>query len=91
MNRYKFRAESNADVVQLVVAFDKAGLATDHLEIDEVAAPGLSLPDVEATFTSDSPADDLRRELSRVVDGHVMCETFALASDFTGERRSGST
>jgi hypothetical protein len=76
---YRFRAECQADVDEL-----RRTLGTKIDKITIVNSP--PFPDVEVEVEVDLSLDELRDTMRRVVDGHVMVQTVARNSEYTGER-----
>lgn len=82
MTEYRFRAECIVDVesLQQVLAAEKVSFKM-KIERDSV------FPDAEVWIKAPTASiDSLRGYMRRVVDGHVMVQTLALADDYTGER-----
>lgn len=78
--RYRFRAECTVDIGRLVSEVD---FQFRQLEIESGSEP---LGDPVCSFSSSLSLDEVRQIMWRVVDGHVMAQTVALAEDFTGQR-----
>jgi hypothetical protein len=76
---YRFRAECQADVDEL-----RRLLSTKIDRITIVNSP--PFPDVEVEVEVDLSLEELRDTMRRVVDGHVMVQTVARNSEYTGER-----
>ncbi len=74
MNRYKMRAECQVDV----------GRFLRKVPVLALSAEG-SL-DMVIDFTSNLTLDEIRKKISKIVDGHVMLETVALYEEYTGFR-----
>ncbi len=81
MNQYKFRAECRADVAKMMgeAPFENLSIQSQHLQ-------GMTLPDVEVSFSSSLELEDIRGRLDEIPDGHVMKESLNLEKDYTGER-----
>lgn len=82
MNRYKMRAECSADVGRFITQVPVNSLSTNHLSIS-----GLKIPDMEVIFSTALSLDEVRLMIQGIEDGHVMLETVALESEYTGERK----
>ena len=78
LSHFKFRAECEYDVNKL----RKLMGSRCHKIIKEI---GLSPDTVVDLFTTMS-LDDLRNEMGKIEDGHVMIQTVALVEGYTGER-----
>jgi CHAT domain len=76
---YRFRAECQADVDEL-----RRILGTKIDKITIVNSP--PFPDVEIEVEVDLSLEELRDTMRRVADGHVMVQTVARNSEYTGER-----
>jgi len=81
MSDYRFRAECLQDVIEFIygsireIGFKKY-----------VLTQKTPFPDVEVELEADMEIEDLRDELRRVPDGHVMVQTLSLKEDYTGKR-----
>lgn len=75
--RYRFRAECVPDIGRLLSDRDFQFL---YLEIE------CSLGDSVCSFSSSLSLDEVRNIMWRVVDGHVMAQSVAVAENYTGER-----
>ena len=81
MYRYKLRAECHNDIVLLVRA-----LGTNHSMI-MLNALQKGITDEEYTFDSLLTKEEIKKELLKIPDSHVMYETFEFHEKYTGERR----
>jgi len=78
---YKFRAECEADVDELIKLLgDEWGY-----EI-KVTQKNPLFPDVEVEIISPLKIDEIQNLMRKVVDGHVMVQTIAPLDSYTGER-----
>lgn len=81
LTAYKCRAECFTDVARWFLATDLPGFFC------EPAIKGhKTYADVTVEFRSLASLRDLRESMRKVADCHVMAETLALASEYTGER-----
>jgi hypothetical protein len=92
---YKFRAEAPDDVKLFLQQAKNAGVQISDVKMEPqtiVDNKGIKvpIPDVIVTFKSDSSLTTLQEILAKVPDGHVMYETLAWASSYTGNRVSDS-
>jgi hypothetical protein len=81
MNTYRFRAELLADLY----AFFQIGIVNMKWEKLSITVSGKFL-EAEVELVAGIPIEDIRNELRKVVDGHVMVQTLALKDEYTGER-----
>ena len=58
----------------------------ENLSIQSQQLAGMTLPDVEVSFSSSLELEDIRGRLDEIPDGHVMKESLNLEKDYTGER-----
>jgi hypothetical protein len=92
MNRYKLRAEVPHDIVNLLSQVNCEGMARGVYptsivwEWFEPRPRALLCNGCVFSFESTLTLDDLRAACASVVDGHVMAETVALESAYTGVR-----
>lgn len=80
VTRYRFRAESPADIGALLAFHGKDRFCFQQLEIT------IDRGEPICSFSSTMTLDEIRRSMWRVIDGHVMAQTVQLADEFTGER-----
>lgn len=73
---YRMRAECIADL----------GRALKCISVISLYVEVKLFPDVEIAFISSMTLPELRADLAKVEDGHVMIESLNLASKYTGER-----
>ena len=73
---YKLRAECLADVQALM----------QKIKFSEYKVINVFPPDVELEFKTDLPLEEIKTVLKSIPDSHVMLETLALKTDYTGER-----
>ena len=76
---YRFRAECQHDVDELRCLL---GARLDRITMT-IEPP---FPDVEVELEIGLSLEELRDEMRRVVDGHVMVQTLARSEEYTGER-----
>ena len=83
MTTYKLRAECSQDVYRFYRAMkpEFKGLVSSFRMVQR-----LPIPDVELTFKSKKSLPEIRKILSKIVDGHVMLETVQPLKKYTGER-----
>lgn len=81
LRKYKLRAECSADLGNLLQKISVQKFNAIQMNIE-----GAIIPDMEATFSSRLSLSEIRSALSAIEDGHVMAETVALESKYTGER-----
>ena len=79
--KYKMRAECSSDLGRFLMNVTVFSFTADGLTIE-----GLAVPDMEATFTSNLSLSQLRSEIAKIEDGHVMLESLNYAEEYTGER-----
>ncbi len=78
VKHYKFRAECETDVNRL-----RKRIGTKcHRIIKDIGM----FPDTEVDLYTTMSLDDVRNEMRKIPDGHVMLQTIALAENYTGER-----
>jgi hypothetical protein len=81
MTTYRFRAECLHDVTSFLansirkIGFQKYTFSQEG-----------PFPDVEVELEADMGLEDLRMELRKIEDGHVMVQTINLKDQYTGER-----
>lgn len=73
---YKLRAECQLDLAHFL----------QGVPVNSFAAESSAWSDMTATFTSTLSLGEIRSELSKIVDGHVMLESLNYAERYTGER-----
>lgn len=78
IKEYKFRAECEIDVDEL-----RKIMGRECLKISKEISV---FPDTNVSILTTLDLNALRNEMRKVVDGHVMIQTVALKSDYTGER-----
>jgi len=78
---YKFRAECEADVDALIRRLPKN--LSHSIKVKCIQAP---FPDVEVDLFIALPIKMVRETICRIVDGHVMLETLAIHTKYTGNR-----
>ena len=78
ITHFKFRAECETDVNKLRKIMGRRC----HKTVKEIGC----FPDTEVDLYTTMSLDDLRNEMRKITDGHVMLQTVALAEDYTGER-----
>jgi len=78
---YKFRAETNFDVGVLSGII----IAVSSVEIDWYFEPNTE-DDPVVSFTAPFTFEEMQAFMSHVPDGHVMYQTLAYLSEYTGER-----
>lgn len=81
MSIYRFRAECLQDVVEFLNGSIKRIGFNRYVLIQERGHP-----DVEVELDAEVPIEELRDELRKVEDGHVMVQTIALKEDYSGNR-----
>jgi len=79
---YKFRAEALADISLL-----RRLLPLAEMKVNEIGQLG----DVEVTIQTTASLSELSDILALVPDGHVMLETLAHLSEYTGKRTYAPT
>lgn len=77
MNTYKMRAECLIDVVQFLTAISVYSYVIESTDN--------RFGDVTIEFTCPLDVATLKENMATIQDGHVMLETVALESDYTGE------
>jgi hypothetical protein len=77
--KFKFRAECEADLEQLMAT---AGTSITILQVSQAAG----FPDVDVVIETDIRYTDLCDILRAVPDGHVMLQTLWTEREYTGER-----
>jgi hypothetical protein len=91
--KYKFRAEAPIDVTRFLQMAKISGVQISNLKIEPQTITNegakVPIPDVEVVFQSNSTLEALKKILAQVPDGHVMYETIAEFSSYTGERTGG--
>ena len=85
MNVYKFRAECDADVDNLMRLLIEAGYITSCL----INKEDITVPDIEVSLISEISIDDLRYYMKQIEDSHVMIQTLNTCDKYTGERDYG--
>jgi hypothetical protein len=80
--RFKLRAECAHDIALLQQALGARATAWRVVRAEDV-------PDVRVEFESDMALEAIERTASAIEDGHVMAETVAEASRYTGIRAYG--
>lgn len=78
INHFKLRAECESEANQIRMI-----LGIRCLKIVKTIR---CFPDTEVELYTTMSLKELRKELRKIFDGHVMVETVALAKDYTGER-----
>lgn len=78
MIKYKFRAECENDV--LAFRDITKGVTFDFVFLDGVR------PDVTVEFESPLTIEEIRAEMAKMDDGHVMLQTVMPIEQYTGER-----
>ncbi|MBD2232601.1 CHAT domain-containing protein [Phormidium tenue] len=76
---YRFRAERQPDVDELRQVL---GIKIDKITIVNISP----FPDVEVEVEAELSLESLWDAMRQVMDGHVMVQTVAYASEYTGER-----
>lgn len=79
---YKMRAECIADLTSFLEKVPVESFSAKHMKIQDVI-----LPDLVIEFSSPLKLTEIRNAMAEIIDGHVMLETVALASEYTGERK----
>lgn len=79
---YKMRAECMADLTRFLEKVPVESFSAKHMKVQD-----LLLPDLVIEFSSPWNLDQMRPAMAPIIDGHVMLETVALASEYTGERK----
>lgn len=79
---YKMRAECTADLTRFLEQVPVESFSAKHFKIQDV-----TLPDLVIEFSSPWQLAQIRAAMAEIIDGHVMLETVALASEYTGERK----
>ena len=80
--KYKMRAECSIDLARFLTT-----IPVESFKCKRIKIKGVDFPDFTAEFTSILTISQIRRELSKIPDGHVMRETVEIASQYTGERK----
>lgn len=81
--RYKLRAETVADIIELRRVLDDAVVSwSDWM----MRALDLTLPDVECTFECDLEIEIVRHAIDAVADGHVMAATLTVDHESSDDR-----
>lgn len=81
MQTYKMRAECAHDLAAFMVT-----VPVQSFRADKVVINGIQLPDMVAEFTSSLSLKEIKAAIADIEDGHVMLETVALQSEYTGKR-----
>ena len=80
IKEYKLRAEFESDIDKLVKT-----LGVNCLKVHKVI-PDPRIPDADANLLTTLELDQLRDEIRKVDDSHIMLQSVALKDDYTGER-----
>ena len=84
MNRYYFRTECLADVLNLTNL-----LLDEGIRFRFIADPVPYGVPPDAGIETDLPWLELRKIIDRIPDGHVMAETMNTPEGYTGQRQIG--
>ena len=79
IQHYKFRAECEQDVLKL-----RMGLGQKCLKL--VKTIKYFFPDTDVDLYTTTDLDEIKNEIRKIKDGHVMLQTIELAENYTGER-----
>lgn len=79
MHNFKFGVECSSYVIRVL------GVIPSN-EVEIINKNTFTFGDVEVTFKSNLTIDQIRKYMSQVEDGHVMYQTVALESEYSGYR-----
>jgi hypothetical protein len=81
--KYKLRAECMIDIVRLIEKImPKKNKKVGYFKI----IPDEHFPDCELVFTTTLTIHELRAEIRKIVDSHVMLQTLEFFANYTGNR-----
>jgi hypothetical protein len=87
---YKFRAETPVDVKAFLQRAKSLGIKITDVKMQQQTILNngvrVPIPDVVVVFKSDVPLTSIQSILAKVPDGHVMYDTVAWSSAYTGNR-----
>lgn len=81
MTKFKMRAECQTDLGKFL-----SEIPVNSFRAEQITFKGVALPDMVAEFTSPWELDAIKDAMAKIPDGHVMFETIAPFSEYTGER-----